>query len=268
MVAVLLLSGLLTACGAGPGSRRAPRHYAQSLDSATNSCRQNPELCTAVAGEEVVVPLPQTARVAATLGTAAVGGKYVIEADVQARIEKALAECADEARSYVLLMHMDGRSPTYEECTEVLFTEPGGQEVTRAMWLGEKMHQVALPCVEQKLNEFLSGRFSVEPRYRYNPSTGRPEWISPEEVKALLRQGRSQELKGTIAPDVVIHMGNPVLVQQVFDFKFPCVNTDERSSWRPYPRGHPYQGRSQRDVYGQILRAPVRSVQPRIGVEP
>jgi len=187
---------------------------------------------------------------------------------VQARLNQALAECADEARSSVLLKHLEGRSPTQEECAEVLFTEPGGQKVTRAMWLGEQMHQAALPCAEEKLSRFLSGRFSVEPRYRVNPKTGRLEWIRPEEVKALLRQGRGQELKGTIAPDLVIHMGNPVLVQQIFDFKFPCVSTDKFSPWRRYPQGHSHEGRYQHEVYDEFLGVPARRVQPRIGVEP
>jgi len=167
---------------------------------------------------------------------------------VQARLNQALAECADEARSSVLLKHLEGRSPTQEECAEVLFTEPGGQKVTRAMWLGEKMHQAALPCVEEKLSRFLSGRFSLEPRYRINPKTGRLEWLSPKDVQALLRQSRGQELKGTIAPDVVIHMGNPVLVQHAFDFKFPCMNQDR--------------------IYRQLLGITAKRVQPRLGVEP
>jgi hypothetical protein len=236
------------------------------VDSATNSCRQRPELCTAAAGEEAVVP-PTSAQLAATLGTAAAGGKYVFEADVQVRLEASLAACASDARSTVLIQHMDGRSPTQEECSEVLFKDPDGQKVTRAMWLGEKMHQVALPCVAEKLNKFLGGRFSLEPRYRYNPAKKQLEWLNPEEVKALLRQGRSQELKGTIAPDVVIHMGNPVLVQQAFDFKFPCVNTDEFSSWRNYSKGH-HQGHTQEEVYTRFLGLRVRRVQPRLGVEP
>ena len=261
-LAVLLLSGLLSACSIGIGSRGAPRQYAQSVapDSVTNACRQNPELCASLLGNE--------AAAAAAAGATVASAQYLIEAEVQARLNKALAECADEARSSVLLKHLEGRSPTQEECAEVLFTEPGGQKVTRAMWLGEKMHQVALPCVEEKLSQFLSGRFSLEPRYRINPKTGRLEWLSPKDVQALLRQSRGQELKGTIAPDVVIHMGNPVLVQHAFDFKFPCMNLDEFSSWRAYAEGHPYQGSTQGEIYRQFLGITVKRVQPRLGVEP
>ncbi len=258
---VLLLTSFLSACGVGIGSRRAPDQYAQSVapDSATNACRQNPELCASLLGKEAA---------AASAGATIASVRYILEADVKARIDQALAECADEARSDVLLKHLEGRSPTQEECSEVLFTEPGGQKVTRAMWFGEKMHQVALPCVEERLSGFLSGRFSIEPRYRLNPKTSRLEWISPEEVKALLRQGRGQELKGTIAPDVVIHMGNPVLVQHLFDFKFPCMNLEEFARWRAYAQGHPYQGYTQETVYRQLLGVTARRVQPRLGVEP
>ena len=258
---VLLLSGFLTACSVGVGSRGAPRQYAQSVapDSATNACRQNPELCASLLGQEAAV---------ASAGATIASAQYIIEAEVLARIDRALAECADEARSDVLLKHLEGRSPTQEECAEILFTEPGGQKVTRAMWFGEKMHQVALPCAEEKLNRFLSGRFSIEPRYRPNPKTRRPEWISPEEVKTLLRQGRGQELKGTIVPDVVIHMGNPVLVQQIFDFKFPCMNIDFYTPWRRYPQGQTHEGRYQHHVYEQLLGTRARRVQPRLGAEP
>jgi len=259
--ALLLLSGLLTSCGVGLASRAAPQQYNQSvaLDSVTSTCRQHPEQCAALAGKE--------ATAAATFGASAAAVRYIIEADVLARIKGALAECADEARSAVLLEYLGGRSPTQEECAEVLFTEPGGQKVTRAMWLGEKMHEVALPCVEEKLSRFLSGRYSLEPRYRPNPTTGRVEWLSPEEVKAMLRRG-GQELKGTIAPDVVIHMGNPVLVLHVFDFKFPCMHTDKFTDWRRYPRGHAYEGRYQYEVYKELLGPRASRVQPRLGVEP
>jgi hypothetical protein len=237
------------------GSRGAPRQYAQSVapDSATNACRQNPELCASLLGKEAA---------AASAGATVASAQYIVDAAMLARIEQALTECADEARSDVLLKHLEGRSPSQEECAEVLFTEPGGQQVTRAMWLGEKMHQVAIPCAEEKLSTFVSGHYSVEPRYRINPSTRRPEWISPEEVQALLRQG-GRGLKGTISPDVVIHMGNPVFVQHIFDFKFPCANTDKLTAWRPHS-----SGKSQGVVYMEVLGVRARRVQPRLGVEP
>src|SRR5262249_49148696 len=56
------------------------------------------------------------------------------------------------------------------------------------------------------------------PRYRYNSSTGETQFIPPEAVQALLAQGRSAELLGTLEPDVVIHLpGQPLHVQLVLD---------------------------------------------------
>ena len=68
----LMSSMLLAACAGVPG-RGAPDRYAQSFDSATSACRQNPALCAQVAGAETVVP--QAARRLAETGAsvAAVG---------------------------------------------------------------------------------------------------------------------------------------------------------------------------------------------------
>lgn len=46
-----MASMLLAACAGVPG-RGAPDRYAQSFDSATSACRQNPALCAQVAGGE------------------------------------------------------------------------------------------------------------------------------------------------------------------------------------------------------------------------
>lgn len=53
---------LLPSCAMGPSSvsmgPAQPRgSYEQSLDSATNACRQNPAYCGSMAGEEPIVPL-------------------------------------------------------------------------------------------------------------------------------------------------------------------------------------------------------------------
>jgi hypothetical protein len=62
-------------------------------------------------------------------------------------------------------------------------------------------------------------------------------------------------------------MGNPVLVQQAFDFKFPCMNLEKFSFWRTYEHG-PYQGARQDRIYQQFLGITAKRVQPRLGVEP
>ncbi|MDY7227803.1 hypothetical protein [Hyalangium rubrum] len=211
--------------------------------------------------------MPAAARLAATLGTRAAGARHVVDAALKGRLEAALKECADDARASVLVEHMNGRSPTYEECTETLMTRPDGQPVTRAMWLGEQMHRVALRCVEEKLNAFMSGRFSLEPRYWHNPKTRQLEWLSPEEVKALLQQGRGAELRGSIQPDLVIHLGDPLHAQGIYDFKFACMHNG-KADWREYPEGHPYEFSSQKEVYEELLRARAFRVMPHWGILP
>lgn len=54
---------LMCACVRGPSSTvygvgPSQGLLAQSMDSASSACRQNPAYCTAVAGEETVLPIP------------------------------------------------------------------------------------------------------------------------------------------------------------------------------------------------------------------
>jgi hypothetical protein len=70
-------------------------------------------------------PLPATsAPVLATsvVGAAVIQAGHSLDAELRTRIDAALAECADAARSEVMLKHF-GRSPTREECKEVVGTE-------------------------------------------------------------------------------------------------------------------------------------------------
>lgn len=261
---VLAASVLLGACASAPG-RGATGHYAFT-DSATQSCRQSPALCAKVAGEPLVLPLSGTARVAASVGVTGQVVYRVLEATEQAAIDTVLKECADSARSEVLDRRLGGRSPTQAECNEEV-QDAQGRRVTRAMLLGQEMHEVALKCAGDGLNELSPDGFSLEPCYRYDKQTGRFEPLSPEERRALLRQGRSCELVGSIVPDVVIHTGDPLQVYDVYDFKFPCVNSDQEPGWRRYPEGHPHAGRYQGEVYETALGTPhVWRVAPRWGV--
>jgi hypothetical protein len=192
--------------------------------------------------------------------------QILIDATLDASIRQALKECADQARSEVMYQHFQ-RSPTRQECQEVVAYDSQGQPVTRAMLLGREQHKAALACAELRLRQLKPGGFTIAPRYRYDPSTGLTRFIPPEEVKALLEQGRTAELLGTIEPDLVLHLpGQPLHVQHVFDFKFPCVNTDNPIRWRDYPDGHPHQGKSQGRLYKDALKAEPLRVQPHIGV--
>ncbi|HEX8703616.1 MAG TPA: hypothetical protein VF815_32570 [Myxococcaceae bacterium] len=216
--------------------------------------------------------LPRPPMAGALAAGASAGGHVVIDdsesldAGLLDRIDKALAECADEARSQMMLKHFNGRGPTREECNEEVDTDRRGKPVTRAMQLGIEQHEVALKCAEERLNKLKPGGFSISPRYRYDPKTEKATHIPREVVQELLNKGRGAELRGTLEPDVVIHAGQPHQVQAVRDYKFPCVNTDEWSSWREYPEGHVHAGINQQRLYHDALQVKPLMVQPRLGV--
>ncbi|WP_157775411.1 hypothetical protein [Melittangium boletus] len=215
-----------------------------------------------MAGEEAVVP-PAAQRMA-EFGASVAAVAHVLEAPDRARIERELTECAGLARSEVLERYMEGRPPTPEECHEK--GNFGGRYRTRAMFLGEEMHRVALACAESRLKVLRPGGFSVEPRYTYNQQTRKWEFMSAEKEAMLLDEGCFGELRGTIKPDIVIHSGNPLLAQAVYDFKFPCVRIYE-GHWCKYTNG-PHQGLMQDAVYYDALLVKPLRILPRIGVMP
>lgn len=264
--AVLLLSALLMGCGSA----------GYAVDSATSACRQNPAYCAQAAGEETVLPTlrvvaAEETRVAAVRGAAelaSVGAtlRVVLNVATKSRIEQALMECADWAHEKVDSRYFGNKGPTREQCKEELpQLDPCGRKVTRAMQLGTEKHALALQCAEQKLGALIPGRFSVEPRYRYDNQSRRTEWVSLDEARALRQQGCWDELPGTLVPDIVIHPGNPLLVQAVYDFKFPCPITNE-PTWRHYEGEHPYRGSSQGQMYSEVLQAEAALVAPRWGI--
>ncbi|WNG18014.1 hypothetical protein [Cystobacter fuscus] len=252
----------LMSCHVGMGGHVVPSHYAQSFDSASSSCRTNPALCVQVAGEETVIP--RAGQRLAEFGTAVGTIRAALGPEQEARINQVLSECANEARLKVLLEHMDGKSPTPVECDEK--KKFGGKVRTRAQFFGEEMHRAAFQCVQEKLSVLRPGGFSLEPRYRYDQRTRQRELISAEEEQALLEEGCFNELKGTIKPDVVIHSGDPLQPQAVYDYKFPCKNTD-KAFWCQYAQG-PYAGLWQNAVYKEILGIQPHQVLPWIGVVP
>ncbi len=203
----------------------------------------------------------------AVMGAGVIKASGALDAELQANIDTALAECAPQARLEVMARYFGNRGPTQEECAEQVGTDSQGRPVTRAMRLGEEQHHVALKCAEEKLKRLKPGGFSLMPRYRVNPQSAGAEYIPQEEVQVLLQQGRHAELRGTIEPDIVIHQqGKPHEVQDVYDFKFPCVNTGKVSPWRRYPTGHPYEDSNQGQVYARALGGTPARVQPHVGV--
>lgn len=202
----------------------------------------------------------------ATAGATAHAALRTLDAATRRDIEDALVECADGARSTVLLRHkwrFAGRSPSADECKSWV-EDAQGRSMTLAMLLGQEMHNEALWCAEHRLGELRPGGYSLEPRYRYD---GRQTThVTPEEEAKLLSSKRYAELEGTLKPDVVIHSGDALRAQSVYDFKFPCVNTDVAPRWNEYPEGHPYEDFHQGQMYERALGPrPVRVV-PRLGV--
>jgi hypothetical protein len=255
---------LLGACAGAP-VRREPEGL--RFDTVTNACRQNPANCVALTGREAARASGTTIGMATAAGSAVA---RLLEKSAENLIDKALAECADLARSEVLLRHRQsfaGLSPTREECNERV-KEATGRPVTRAMQLGTEMHQVALKCAKEKLGTLRPGGFSLEPRYRYDRKSGKTKQVSDEEAQALRESGNAGELRGTLVPDVVIHPGNPLHAQAIYDFKFQCVHTDDSPQWDRYPAGHPHQGLNQRQLYQEALGVTAKRVAPRTGVSP
>ena len=225
-----------------------------SVDSATASCRHSPTACLAAMGKEV-----------ASVGAVA---KVVLEETAQHAIEEKLKECADLARSEVLLRYprqFKGPLPDADECKQET-TDRLGRRVTWAMRLGTEMHEVAQQCTEAALNDLRPGGFSLEQRYRYDSATRRKKLVSTDEERLLEETGNGGELKGTFKPDVVIHPGDPLIVQAVYDFKFPCANTDRVPDWGKYPEDHPHAEYTQGQVYQKFLAKVVGRIVPRWGV--
>jgi hypothetical protein len=242
-------------CGAGGPSRRGTGSYAQAADSATATCERTPAYCAKVAGEELVVP---GGRVAPVL--AAAKAWEALEEATRKRLEDILLECARQADARVNQQEFGGRHPTAEECRQ----QVGGTRenpVTRSMRLGSAKHALALQCAKDELGRTIPGRFSLEQRYRLQPETRQLERIRPEKELEMLRNG-GKNLAGSVVPDVVITTGEPLKVQRVYDFKFPCPESNH-SQWRPYPPDGPLRVSHQGDAYWKVLQAPPFRVTPK-----
>ena len=261
--ALLATSVLLSACSVGISQHGVTRYEAIPPDTVTHSCMRGSPNCPAWMEQ----PAAAAARSRLAETGASIGGALlVVEYLHRAEVEEALWHCALYAEEKVNSRHFGGRSPTREQCKQVVGKDANGNSVTRAMQLGQEKHQEALECIKWRLELLMPGHFSVEPRYRYNSETKQKELLAPEEVQRLLESGRSVELVGTLAPDLVIHFGYPLSPKAVYEFKFPCPPTNT-VSWRRYGKGHPYQDRTQLDMYKEALEVDPHTVTPVKGVQ-
>ncbi|MGE6760082.1 hypothetical protein ACQKGO_18860 [Corallococcus interemptor] len=169
-------------------------------------------------------------------------------------LEKELAACAVQAEQVGNARYFEDRPPTRQECTEVVEKDRCGNPVTRAMFLGRQKHVLALQCAEQVLKKLWPAPFSIEQRYRYYPNARMVESISKEKEARLLADGCTDELRGTIKPDIVLHENRTQLLKSVLtlDFKFPCPGSNE-PQWTRYGMNSPYATQTQRDIYEQAL---------------
>lgn len=92
------------------------------------------------------------------------------------------------------------------------------------------------------------------------------ETISREKEARLIAEGCTDELRGTLKPDIVLH-GDHNLLKSVLtlDFKFPCPASNQ-PQWAPYGPGSPYFGSNQRTVYESALGGKPLLISPRRGV--
>ncbi len=249
---LLTLSTLLVACGTpravGPG---APRHYAQSMDSATSACLRNPSCYMASPGEDAILPwLSRSLEAAQTLAVLV----RLLEAAEVARVEQVLKDCANEASFKVDEQWLGkDRRPTRSLCQQTYETDARGNKVTWAMHLGREKHRVALECVHKELGETLAEYVSLQPYYRYYRATRELELLDPWQVTEWLRDGLYGMLLGTLSQEVVVHAsGNPLRVQAVFDFKFPCPHSNS-ATWHSFPENHPYSDVNQGQIYKEAF---------------
>jgi hypothetical protein len=262
---LVVLCGVLAGCAGTPERRGRTEGY--RLDSASAGCRQSPTACAAATGREAVTPGMKAAKVVAA--AAAVSAEVLrLFQEQQGPLEKALEECADLARSKVLLEQFGGKIPNAEQCRSEVERDAKGRPVSLAMKLGTEMHKVALECAQPKLAKLRPGGFSLEPRYLYDPTTRKWSLTSREKEQSLLKNGPLSELKGSLVPDIVIHTGDPRQALAAYDFKFPCADITNIVLWTDYPPGPPHFGRNQEEAYMKELgltASPLR-IQPRLGV--
>nr|WP_242544231.1 hypothetical protein [Corallococcus sp. NCSPR001] len=183
-------------------------------------------------------------------------------------LEQQLAACAVQAEQVGNARYFENRPPTRQECSEVVEQDRCGKPVTRAMQLGKLKHVLALQCAEAVLKELWPAPFSIEQRYRYYPNARFLETLSRAKEAQLIADGCTDELRGTIKPDLVLH-GDRDLLKSVLtlDFKFPCPDTNP-ARWTEYGSNSPYAYDSQGAIYEKALGGRAMLVSPKAGVEP
>ncbi|MFB1483660.1 hypothetical protein [Corallococcus sp. RDP092CA] len=183
-------------------------------------------------------------------------------------LEERLAECAVQAERQGNMRFFQDRPPTRQECREVVGRDRCGNPITRAMQLGKQKHVLVLQCAEEVLKELWAAPYSIEQRYRYYRNARFVETISREKETRMLAEGCTDELRGTIKPDLVLYPDRDLLKAALtLDFKFPCPE-DNEPQWTVYGDGSPYKGQTQGRIYQEALGGKALLVSPQNGVVP
>ncbi|WP_223639889.1 hypothetical protein [Corallococcus sp. EGB] len=248
---------LLTAC-AGGSTRRSAHGDLRFVDTETAARLRH----AALVAEQGV-----SSTTASVLVQAAPVILGLMQRDHSAdELEERLVECAVEAERQGNAHFFQGRPPTRQECREVVGRDRCGNPITRAMQLGKQKHVLALQCAEEVLKELWAAPYSIEQRYRYYPNARFVEPLSREKETRMLAEGCTDELRGTIKPDLVLHADRSLnKAALILDFKFPCPESNE-PQWTVYGEGSPYDGKTQEKVYEEALGGRARLVSPRKGV--
>ncbi|WP_186001942.1 hypothetical protein [Corallococcus sp. Z5C101001] len=262
-LALLCVTGaLLTACA---GSSRTSRHGELGFVDSDTAARARYAAYVA----------EQASAQAATRAVASTLVRYIPPAVLALmqhehavdELEERLAACAVQAERLGNARFFRDRPPTRQECGEVVEHDACGNPITRAMHLGKQKHVLALQCAEEALKALWPAPFSIEQRYRYYPNARMVETVSRREEARLIADGCTDELRGTIKPDLVLHADRDLLkAALILDFKFPCPQTNV-ARWTEYGSNSAYANESQRVIYERALGGRAMLVSPRTGVK-
>jgi hypothetical protein len=197
------------------------------------------------------------------LATPVVLALYHHDQDKVAELQERLVECARTAEHQVNSEHFGNRPPTREECGEELEVDGCAEPITRAMLLGRQKHAVALACARDVLSRLWPAPFSIEQRYRFYRASKIVETISREKEQQFIEQRCTDELWGSIKPDIVLHPDYDLLKAAIIiDLKFPCPLSN-RPRWTDYGRGSAYDGSNQGVIYKEALGGELLLLTPR-----
>ena len=267
-LARLLLTGLLLgACATRSGHPDASPRGDLRLDSETVAHLRYANLLrgTSTRGASTAISSSAPLAVGATLvlATPVVLAVYHHNQEKVSELQEHLAECARLAEHQVNSTHFGNRPPTREECGEELEVDGCPEPITRAMLLGRQKHTLALACARDVLSRLWPAPFSIEQRYRYFQHSRLLETISREKEQQLIKDGCTNDLWGSIKPDIVLHSDyNLLKAAIIIDLKFPCPPSN-RPTWRDYGRGSAYDGSNQGKIYEEALDGKVLLLTPK-----